>query len=210
MHRVHFNQISRAFRTIGCANDYLWRVLGDATYSEIGSPTSHATSIDTIIEAVLVTDGDDTYSQDRSSRRSYGAFSLHVGPDTRSEITDGSGTLLGYGRKPLAGDEIYMGGADAPLLVTDEATPSAYIESDAVITTITMQYLDTGVLVTRILASPGDYTYSIDTGTIAFHIAIPSGATVTASYWYDKYYIEEVMNYGETYIELALNKVSKS
>ena len=57
---------------------------------------------------------------------------------------------------------------------------------------------------------PSDYTYDPITGKLVFSYAIPSDATVTVSYWYDRYIIEDVNSYGNSYIELICNKISRT
>ena len=208
---VPFEQITRAFGTIGCAESYLWRIAtSDVTFSPIGSPTSYGTNIDTVIDAVLVSNGDDTFDQNNQVLRSYGKYTIHVSPDTKSEIKDVNGDLLGYGRGPLAGDEIYHYKTDETLTPTTESPPRAFIKTEAVSLAITMQYRSGGKDIVQLLTVTTDYSYEADTGAISFTITIPSGAVIVASYWYDRYYVEEVTNYGSTFIELVLNKVSKT
>lgn len=185
--------MNKAFLTMGCADWFVWRIMGEPTRSELGNPTEVAPSVDVRFLANLVVDEvDDEYRVSRrTSRTSPGTITLHVDPKVPRENTS---------RVFLAGDEVYRY-ANSQWMLSD----AIYLHPEAVNIQAIATYSNTVYMLIDT-----DYTYNTATGLVTIDIVLPNDTVIDISYYYDKYYIEEINNYGRVYVELMLNKVSKT
>lgn len=193
-------QLIRAFQTpgLGAAQKFVWRIVKEPTYSDLGSPIDAGETVDTIIDGIIGTSSmDDRFGQTQDmGRMSPGKKIIHVRPD----ISRYHGQ-----RSLLAGDLIFLYADDSLEVIDSEGQNIAHIRPEAININMTMTYDN----VTRILAD-SDYTYDAISGTITFDssLEIPANAAIAITYYYDKYIIEDVNNYGSVYIEVVLNKIS--
>ena len=195
-------QLIRSFQTeaLGAAHKFVWRVVKEPTYSPLGSPSTSSETVDTIINAIIGTSSmDDRFGQTQDmGRLSPGRKVLHVRPDI--SLYHGQRTLL-------AGDEVFFY-ADYRLEVFVSGIEyKAHIKPEATNIAMVMTYDN----VTYTLQDT-DYTYVPVSGTITFapSLSIPVNAAIAITYYYDRYYIEDVNNYGKVYIEVIINKVSRT
>jgi len=193
-------QLIRAFSSegLGAAEKFVWRIIGEPTQSELGSPSVSGETVDTIVEGIFGTSTiDDSYIQTQTSGlMSSGKKIVHLRPDI--SLYHGQRTLL-------AGDLFYRYAEDTLSIIVEGAETKAYIRPEAIEIVMTMTYDN----VTRLLTD-SDYTYDAVAGTVAFIVSIPVNAAIACSYYYDKYIIEDVNNYGKVYIEVILNKISET
>ena len=193
-------QLIRTFasRGLGASERFVWRIVKEPTYSDLGSPIDAGATIDTLIWGITGTSTiDDSFDQTQGGgRMSPGKKIIHLRHDIARH----------YGQRSLlAGDMILRYEETTLDIIVAGAQKEAHIRPEADSITMVMTYDN----VTQVLTD-SDYTYDPIAGTIAFLVSIPDSAAIACSYCYDKYYIEDVNNYGKVYIEVILNKVSRT
>jgi len=99
-----------------------------------------------------------------------------------------------------AGDEVFRYGS-----TTFKYDDTIYIPAAAQNIEIIVSYNNV-----RDILLGSDFTYDTISGLVTITKVIPDNSVIACSYWYDKYYIEDINNYGRAYVELILNKVSKT
>lgn len=189
-------QSARAFHTIGCAVYIIWRQIGEPVYSELDSPTNLGETIDTKLLAIIGTSTDDDQFDmtETVGRKSSGTKIFHIKPDC---------SLAREERILLAGDEFYRYADEELLLIQDD---HSFIKPEAINITITIHSPGT----VRRLTETTEYTYDAISGKVTFITPIEEDAGILASYYYDKYVVEKVNNYGRTYIEVLATKISRN
>jgi len=194
-------QLIRTFATqgLGASEQFVWRIKSEPVYSELGSPVTPAVEpIDTVVWGIYGTSTmDDKFDQSQSGgRMSPGKEIVHLRPDI--SLYHGQRTLL-------AGDEFFRYANLELDIIVAGAQTKAYIATEASNIVMVMTYDN----VTQLLTNT-DYTYDPISGTVVFSISIPATAVIACSYYHDKYIIEDVNNYGKVYIEVMLNKISRT